>query len=127
MMTYQEYIDFGGYDGVKADAFDTLLKSAKRQVDRLVGYNAADQHERGFLSDFAFEQYQNAVVAQIEYTHFVGAETIAGPEEMTDVSVGNFSYKAGSTGAGSQKYSNEVFDYLAGGGFLGGAVDVYEG
>lgn len=123
MMTYQEFKDLGGFDGVAESDFDTLMKSAKRRVDRLVGYDAVDQHDRGFLSDFAFSNYQNAVVAQIEYEHFVGPKAVAGVKAVSDVSVGNFSYKDGT--AETSQYSTEVFDYLSTGGFMGGAVSVY--
>lgn len=125
-LEYEDYRSLGGFDEVTDEAFPALLARAKRMIDSQVGFDVSDQHERGFVSESAFKFYQSALVSQIEYIHFVGIRKIAGMKETQDVKVGNFSYSEGMSRGGAvienPQFSNQVFDYLAAAGFLGGAV-----
>lgn len=126
---YEEYEQLGGYNEVTVDNYSELLSRAKRMVDSQVGYDVEDQHKRGFISDFAFKFYKSAIVAQIEYIHFVGIKQIAGMNETQNVKIGNFSYSEGVSRGGAivqnPQFSNQVFEYLSAGGFLGGPVMTY--
>lgn len=126
---YEEYEQLGGYNEVTVDNYSELLSRAKRMVDSQVGYDVEDQYKRGFISDFAFKFYKSAIVAQIEYIHFVGIKQIAGMNETQNVKIGNFSYSEGVSRGGAivqnPQFSNQVFEYLSAGGFLGGPVMTY--
>lgn len=128
LFTYQEFIDAGGSDEVVEDDFNGLLKRSQRMIDAQIGYDVEGQHEKGFISEYAFDFYKDAVLSQIEYIHFVGIRDIAGKREVQDVKVGNFAYTSGSTRSGGLieqgQFGAQVFDYLIAGGFIGGAVDV---
>lgn len=128
-LTYDEYILRGGFSEVTSEQFIGLYAKAKRMIKSLVGTDIEDQHERGFIHFSAYDHYLDAVVAQIEYIHFVGFKQISGMNETQDVKIGNFSYTEGMTRGGvtvtNTQYSSQVFDLLTSGGFLGGAVDVY--
>ena len=128
-LTYQKYKDLGGFDEVTEKKFPALLARAQRMINSQVGYNVEDQYERGFVSKYAYDFYISAIVAQIEYIHFVGIKQIAGMNETQDVKIGNFSYSEGMSRGGAvienPQFSNQVFEYLSAGGFLGGAVMTY--
>lgn len=125
-LDYDKYEELGGFDEVTAEAFPALLARAKRMIDSQVGFDVSDQQEKGFVSETAYSFYQSALVSQIEYIHFVGVKQIAGMNETQDVKIGNFSYTEGMSRGGAvienPQFSNQVFDYLAAAGFLGGAV-----
>lgn len=128
-MTHEDYVNRGGFEEVSAEKFSNLYAKAKRMIKSLVGTDIEDQFERGFISMQSYDYYLDALVSQIEYIHFVGFKHVAGINETQDVKIGNFSYSEGTTRGGAAvsnpQYSNQVYEHLASGGFIGGAVNVY--
>lgn len=128
-LTHEEYIKRGGFEEVSMDNFEGLYAQAKRMIKSLVGTDVEGQFERGFISMRSYDYYFDALVSQIEYIHFVGPKQVAGINETQDVKIGNFSYSEGTTRGGATvnnpQYSNQVYEHLSAGGFIGGAVDVY--
>lgn len=125
-LTHDEFIRRGGFDEVTEDKFPGLYAKSKRMIKSLVGTDVEGQYERGFIPFTAYDYYLDALVAQIEYIHFVGFKQISGMNETQDVKIGNFSYTEGMSRGGSvienPQFSNQVFEYLSAGGFFGGAV-----
>ena len=118
------YLDFTGVP-IEGDAFSVLAERASDMIDQLTN-DAIQSLEFEVLHSRIKEKIQKATAAQVEFLYMNGGvESMHGSNDVSSVSIGNFSYSNGSGAESSKKaVSPVVLEYLKGTGFLYRGVDV---